>query len=199
MGIRAILQRGRGHPLLTLPADAVNRINDQKARTPGPKDAPPVVNVKEDPISGPKVEPTVEPEPLAEPVVAVVEPELLPEPEPTVELIAELPPGPKGQVSGLTAKATIVRGPGRQEPAVSLDGPREPESIPLFDDDEEDEVTRGDDFMALQGIGRATASRLKAAGYEKFEDLAEADAGKLRRLLGAKTDEVILAAKEALK
>lgn len=197
MGVRAILQRGRTHPLIVMPADAVDKINAQRVKATEPIEAEepaPTDAVVDEPLAQESVsiEPPVEqptaPEPVEELVVAPADQPVVV--ETSVVEVEPKPTKPENKsVSGITATLSVKRGPGAPEL------PNEPASVSLF---EEDQVRRGDDFTTLPGVGRAIARRLKAAGFRTFEDVANGDEQKLQRLLGTKFDDVLAAAKEQL-
>lgn len=185
MGVRAILQQGRGAHNLVLPADAVGQVNNRTA-------PPPVKPLASEPDQPPQ------------PSKVIEQPERTAPPRSTSQMSATITIE-RGPLSGVVTEPTDepevvvpLEAPAEVEVA-AVDSPaaadtgfvlREPESIAIIEEDKP-VASMGDEFTEIPGIGQAIARRLKAANINTFQQLLAADRNRINRIFGAKADEIL--------
>jgi len=189
MGVRAILQRGRGAHNLVLPADAVGQVNNRTVQPP--------------------VKPSVA-QPDPSPPNTAVPPERT-TPAPSTSQVSATLTIERGPLSGMVPEKTdepeVVAQPEASAEVEVADPPAasdtgfvltEPESIAIIEEDQP-VASVGDDFTEIPGIGQAIARRLKAANINTFQQLLESDRNRINRIFGAKADDILAEVKQRIE
>lgn len=169
MGIRAILQKGRTKPGLTLPADAQAKVNEANDRStlerwlgdeaPGPKNihvepaSPSKATLTSSPMTNPETNESRDEEVAARKAA---------EEKATAEAEAKRKEDSTLETGVLTADGEIVKG---GEVTSTVEGGETKETP--------------DDMQLLEGVGGATEQRLYEAGYTTYEQVMEADKAEL--------------------
>jgi polyhydroxyalkanoate synthase len=183
-----------------MPANAVARINEARAAVPPSE--PVVLEVVQDVVTESSTDVTLDPvEPETVPInlkvvqdVAVQATSSIPV---TTDVAVEVESVPEAPEELENAPEPAVEAQPEPEPEMPADAPSDAaEGLAwLPSTASESEMDRLTD---LTGVGDAMERRLKAAGYQTYQDLADADEARLQQLVGNKAAKIIKAARDKI-